>query len=59
MLFVAPLVGEWLYQNYGAQHHGYPIVFGICSGVIILTGLVIFARFLKDNPILPVPAEGG
>ncbi|HEY5729709.1 MAG TPA: hypothetical protein VIS72_06625, partial [Anaerolineales bacterium] len=26
MFFIAPLIGEWLYANHGASHHGYPIV---------------------------------
>jgi hypothetical protein len=43
--------GEWLYQNMGASHHGYPIVFGTLAGVMILTGLVTFVRFLKNNPL--------
>ena len=47
-------IGEWLYQNMGASHHGYPIVFGTLAGVMILTGLVTFARFLRNNPL---PAE--
>jgi hypothetical protein len=44
-------VGEWLYPNYGAAHHGYPIVFGISSGVIFLTGLYKLITFLKENPL--------
>ncbi len=44
-------IGEWLYQNMGASHHGYPIVFGTLAGVMILTGLVTFVRFLKNNPL--------
>ena len=51
---LAPLIGEWLYQNMGASHHGYPIVFGTLAGVMILTGLVTFVRFLQNNPL---PAE--
>jgi hypothetical protein len=51
---LAPLVGEWLYQNKGASHHGFPIVFGFTAGVMILTGLVTFVRFLRNNPL---PAE--
>ena len=50
MLFVAAPVGEWLYTNHGASHHGYPIVFGFSAGVMILTGLVLFIRLLKNNP---------
>jgi len=44
-------IGEWLYQNMGASHHGYPIVFGTLAGVMILTGLVTFVRFLQNNPL--------
>jgi hypothetical protein len=44
-------IGEWLYQNMGASHHGYPIVFGTLAGVMILTGLVTFIRFLGNNPL--------
>ena len=44
-------IGEWLYQNMGASHHGFPIVFGFTAGVMFLTGLVIFIRFLRDNPL--------
>jgi len=46
-------IGEWLYQNMGVSHHGYPLVFGTLAGVMILTGLVNFIRFLANNP-LPV-----
>lgn len=55
LLFAAPLVGEWLYANHGAGHHGYPIVFGFSAGVMILTGLALFIRLLKNNP--PVDDE--
>jgi len=44
-------IGEWLYQNMGASHHGFPIAFGTLAGVMILTGLVTFARFLQNNPL--------
>jgi len=48
---LAPLIGEWLYQNMGASHHGYPIVFGTLAGVMILTGIVMFIRFMQNNPL--------
>jgi len=51
----SPLVGEWLYVNAGASHHGYPIVFGFIAGLMILVGLVIFLRLLRNNPL---PLEG-
>ena len=47
-------IGEWLYQNGYVSHHGFPIVFGTLAGVMILTGLVTFVRFLQNNPL---PAE--
>lgn len=58
MFFVGPIVGEWLYQNHGASHHGYPLVFGIGAGVMILTGLFLFLRLLKNNPLMETPQEG-
>ena len=55
LIGLAPIVGEWLYLNTGAPHHGFPITFGIAAGIMILTGLFIFVRLLHDNP---VPVEG-
>ena len=57
MLLVAPTIGEWLYQQHGFTHHGYPVVFGISAGVMILTGLVLFLRFLKNNPRIELPQD--
>ena len=56
LLFIAPLVGEWLYANHGFGHHGYPVVFGVTAGIMILTGLVNFVRVLVNNPA--VDGEG-
>jgi hypothetical protein len=58
LAFAAPLVGEWLYQNRGAAHHGFPIVFGFTAAVMIVTGLVLFFRLLKNNPVVELPDEG-
>ena len=44
-------VGEWLYQNYGFTHHGYPVVFGFLAVVIFLTGIYKCVTFLRDNPL--------
>ena len=52
MLFLAPPIGEWLYANQGASHHGYPIVFGFSAGVMILVGLVLFIWMLRNNPLV-------
>jgi hypothetical protein len=58
MCFVAPIIGQYLYENYGASHHGYPITYGITSGLIVAIGLITFIRFLIHNPSLEIPAEG-
>lgn len=49
MLMIAPMVGEWLRSTYQASHHGYPIVYGFSSALIILTGLVTFFHFLRNT----------
>ena len=59
LVALSPLAGEWLYVNAKASHHGFPITFGITAGVIILIGLVQFARLLRDHPIATdQPASG-
>jgi hypothetical protein len=54
LLGLSPLVGEWLFVNGYAPHHGYPVVFGFTAAVMILTGLVVFGRLVHNNP---APAE--
>ncbi|MBN1148861.1 MAG: hypothetical protein JXA78_16485 [Anaerolineales bacterium] len=51
LIALSPLVGEWLYTFHGAAHHGFPITFGFTSIVMILTGLAVFVRFLRGNPV--------
>jgi hypothetical protein len=51
MIALSPLIGEVLYVHLHASHHGFPITFGTTSGLIILTGLVLFVRFLQDHPL--------
>ena len=46
-------VGEWLYQNAGFSHHGFPVVFGTISAIMFLRGVVKFLTFLKNNPQNP------
>jgi hypothetical protein len=53
MTAAAPIVGEWLYYNWNFSHHGFPVTFGVASGIMIITGLVIFIRLLKRFPALP------
>ena len=48
----SPLVGEWLWTQGYATHHGFPITFGTSAGIMILVGLAVFVRLLHDNPIL-------
>ncbi|MFH1941868.1 MAG: hypothetical protein ABIL68_07160 [bacterium] len=48
-------VGEILYRKAGASHHGFPIVFGMTSGIMIVTGILLFMRFMRSHP----PARGG
>jgi len=55
LLVFMPPVGEWLYQNHGAVHHGYPIVFGFASGLMILVGLITFVRLLINTPKVDLP----
>jgi hypothetical protein len=51
LIALSPFVGEWLFVELGATHHGFPITFGTTAGIIILTGVMKFIRLLKSNPI--------
>jgi len=51
LLACSPLVGEWVYTYRNASHHGFPITFGVTCSIMILTGLIVFIRFLHNNPI--------
>lgn len=48
---IAPLVGEWLYRQGLASHHGFPITFGTISAILILVGLAQLLRLLHNNPL--------
>ncbi len=50
LVAAAPVIGEYLYQNHGASHHGFPITFGALSIGLILTGVVILIRILQKYP---------
>jgi len=50
IISAAPIVGEYLYQNLGFSHHGFPATFGILSAGMIITGLIILVRLLKKYP---------
>jgi hypothetical protein len=49
MTAIGPLAGEWLFKAGLVSHHGYPIIFGMVSGIMILTGSIIFIRLLHSN----------
>jgi len=51
--------GEWLYREFGAPHHGYPITFGLTAGTMLLVGLTRFTRFLREHPLQPENATPG
>jgi hypothetical protein len=50
LIAAAPVIGEYLYLNFGASHHGFPITFGFSSAVLVLTGLIILVRLLSKYP---------
>ncbi|MGD8456088.1 MAG: hypothetical protein PVF83_06870 [Anaerolineales bacterium] len=50
LLALAIPVGEWLYQNHGFSHHGYPIAFGLMAVIMFARGLYKFITFIKDTP---------
>ncbi len=51
LLGLAPPVGEWLYQEHGFSHHGFPVTFGTAAVVMIVTGVVLFVRLMRQPPI--------
>ena len=50
LLAICPAVGEYLFQEGLASHHGFPIVFGIASVVIASIGLLKLAKVVKLDP---------
>jgi hypothetical protein len=51
MLAIATLVGEWLWREDLATHHGYPIAFGAASAIIFTTGIVRFTTIVRNHPL--------
>jgi hypothetical protein len=47
----APFVGEFLYQNFGISHHGFPVTFGIVSASLIIIGSTILIRIIRKYPV--------
>jgi hypothetical protein len=50
LVALAPIIGEWLYLKFKFAHHGFPIVFGIIAGTILITGFVYLLRVLSLPP---------
>lgn len=57
LIALAPLIGELLYVYLKIPHHGFPVTFGLASGLITLTGVILFVRFLRDHPLQTGQAE--
>ncbi len=51
LLGLAPVIGEWLWDQGLAAHHGFPLTFGIVAGSMIMVGLVKFFRLLREPPV--------
>ena len=43
-------IGEILFWRGIVTHHGYPLVFGISCGTMIITGFVLLIRFVRKYP---------
>jgi ABC-type dipeptide/oligopeptide/nickel transport system permease component len=56
---LSPLVGEWLWNHGYATHHGFPITFGTSITIMLLVGLAIFVRLVRNNPVpkAGIPSE--
>jgi hypothetical protein len=48
----SPFVGEWLWNKGYVSHHGFPVSFGISASIMILVGLIVFLRLLRENRVL-------
>ncbi len=51
LLAAAPPIGEWLWRNDLASHHGFPLVFGGAALIILTTGLARLASLLRHHPV--------
>jgi hypothetical protein len=51
LIALAIPVGEWLYQNAGFSHHGFPVVFGTFSGIMFVRGLYKIITLVKETPL--------
>ncbi len=51
LVAAAPLVGEWLYRNDFAEHHGYPVGFGVVALIMVVTGITRFTTLVRTYPV--------
>lgn len=51
LLAAAPLIGEWLWRNGLASHHGYPLVFGAVTAIMLLVGVGRAAWLIRSHPM--------
>lgn len=54
LIAAAPLIGEILWANRLVSHHGFPLLFGMISLGLIVTGLTLFIRFIKSHPVVEI-----
>jgi hypothetical protein len=59
VLAVGSLVGEWLWRQEYASHHGYPLVFGVAAGLIAAVGMVKFASLIRSSSPIVSNELGG
>ncbi len=60
MLAGGPLIGEWLWRQGFASHHGFPVVFGTAAAVIAAVGVIKFVLVVRRTPpVLDQPSLAG
>ncbi len=51
LVAVAPLIGESLWRNDLAEHHGYPVGFGAVALIMLITGITRFTTLVRAYPV--------
>lgn len=51
LVAIAPLIGDWLWRNDLAAHHGYPVVFGSVAVIMLTAGIARLLTILRDHPL--------
>ena len=51
LVAAAPLVGEVLWRNDLAEHHGYPIGFGTVALIMLMVGITRFTTVVRAYPV--------